>query len=49
MRDRQPGQPLIAGIVIIPVSPLKKVRNGRPADIFMSLIHLDEQRYVGAR
>jgi hypothetical protein len=27
-------------------SPLQKVRNGRPADVFMSLVHLDEQRHI---
>jgi hypothetical protein len=46
MRDGQRGQALIAGIAIVPVSPLQKVRNGRPADVFMSLVHLDEQRHI---
>jgi hypothetical protein len=46
VRDGQRGQALIAGIVIVPVGPLQKVRDGRPADVFMGLVHLDEQRHV---
>jgi hypothetical protein len=46
VRDGQRGQALIAGIAIVPVGPLQEVRDGRPADVFMGLVHLDEQRHI---
>ena len=46
VRDGQLGQALVAGIVIVPVGPLQEVRDRRPADVFMGLVHLDEQRHV---
>jgi hypothetical protein len=46
MGDGQGRQTLIAGIVIVPVGPLQEVSNGRPADVFISLVHLHEQLHV---
>ncbi len=49
VRHRQVRQTLAAGIVLVPVRPQQKVGNGRSADVFIGLIHLDEQPHVKGR